>query len=66
MNLDNEHIYEVTSAMLGSDEHTHWGSYDLSLGALEKGIHNIEFSVADDGKGDGRFVWDAILLYAAE
>jgi hypothetical protein len=66
VNLDNEHIYEVTSAMLGSDEHSNWGSYDLSLGALEKGIRNIEFSVADDGKGNGRYGWDAIILYAVE
>ena len=62
--LNNKDTYEVTADMLGSYEHSAFGSYELNLGPLEKGIHNIEISVADDGKGNGRYGWDAIILIA--
>lgn len=64
--LDTKGTYEVTADMLGCSEHSDFGSYDLNLGPLEKGIHNIELSVADDGKGNGRYGWDAIILIAQE
>lgn len=64
--LDNKESYKVTSDMLGSNEHSGFGSYDLNLGPLGKGVHNIELSVADDEKGNGRYGWDAIALIARQ
>ena len=63
--LDNTNNYKVTSDMLGSNEYN-FGSYEPNLGPLEKGIHNIELSAADDGKGNGRYGWDAIALIAKQ
>jgi hypothetical protein len=52
----------VTSAMLGSGENSVYGSYNLILGRMERGLHTIKLTIADDGKGNGRFAWDALSL----
>jgi len=52
----------VTNEMLGSSEGFRVGSYELDLGALAKGIHSLEFTVAEDGKGNGAHQWDALKL----
>jgi hypothetical protein len=64
--LDDRYEFEVSSDMLGSYEGPVFGSYELELGSLEEGIHRIELSVADDGKANGRHVWDAIVLVTTE
>ena len=49
--------------MLGSDEGGIFGAYDLHLGTLNKGNHNILLTMPDDGLGsDGAYFWDAIIL----
>ena len=49
--------------MLGSDEGRIFGAYDLHLGTLNKGNHNILLTMPDDGLGsDGIYSWDAIIL----
>jgi len=42
-----------------------WGRFDLSLGPVGTGKHEIELSVLDDGTGSGRHSLDAILVTAA-
>jgi hypothetical protein len=66
VSLDDRYEFEVSSDMLGTYEHSAFGSYELELGSLDEGIHHIELSVADDGKGNGRFGWDAIVLITDE
>jgi hypothetical protein len=62
--LDDNRQFKVSSDLMVPEtyEHSPFGSYELALGRLDKGIHHIELSVADDGKGNGRFGWDAIIL----
>ena len=61
--IDNINEYRVTPEMLGSDEGRIFGAYDLHLGTLNKGNHNILLTMPDDGLGsDGTYSWDAIIL----
>jgi len=62
--VDGKRTHLVTNSMLGSNEHWVVGVYDLTLGALNKGIHTIQLTVADDGKGNGQYSWDALALFA--
>jgi hypothetical protein len=62
--VDAQQTYLVTNVMLGSNEGWVVGSYYLMLGALKKGTHTIQLTVADDGKGNGHFGWDALALFA--
>ncbi len=62
--VDRKRTYLVTNTMLGSGENYHFGVYNLKLGALKKGRHRIELTVADDGKGNAAHVWDALSLIA--
>ncbi len=59
-----ERTHRVTDTMLESGDGYTVGVYDLTLGALKKGTHTIQLSVADDGKGNGRYSWDALTLFA--
>jgi hypothetical protein len=52
----------VTAEMLGSRDGRVVGSYDLSLGLLQAGVHSITFAVHDDGIGNGGYLWDALSL----
>jgi hypothetical protein len=61
--VDDKATYQVTNTMLGSAEGFQVGSYELSLGALAKGKHSLEFTVAEDGKGNGAYQWDALKLF---
>jgi hypothetical protein len=64
--VDGKQTYLVTNTMLGSSETgegIRMGVYDLELGTLKKGVHTIEMSVADDGKGNGAYLWDALSLF---
>lgn len=61
--VDGNRIAAVTAAMLGSGESERFGAYDLHLRHLGKGEHTIELTVADDGKGNGHYTWDAIMLF---
>ena len=56
--------HRVTNTMLGSGEGYRVGVYNLELGALKKGTHTIELTIADDRKGDGGYQWDALSLFA--
>jgi len=60
--IDDQSPQDVTNTMLGSDEGFSDGAYDLAIGSLDKGEHVIQLTVADDGKGNGSYVWDAIAL----
>ncbi len=66
--LNDSVSHSVTSKMLESVGHSYsnwksaFGSYDLSLGSLDAGIHNIKLTVDERGMGDGRYRWDAIIL----
>jgi hypothetical protein len=60
--LDDEKIFKVTKTMLGSDERRKFGSYDLSLGSLGQGTHNIHLTVLEEYNGNGIFWWDALIL----
>jgi len=62
--VDGQQTYLVTNTMLGSNEGWVVGAYDLMLGALKKGTHTIQMTVADDGKGNGHYGWDALALLA--
>jgi hypothetical protein len=62
--VDGKQTYIVTNEMLGSDERLVCGAYNLSLGSLNKGTHTIQLTVVDDGKGNGRYQWDALTLFA--
>ena len=61
--VDRKRTYHVTNTMLGSGENYQFGVYNLKLGALKKGNHTIEMTVADDGKGNAVFAWDALALF---
>jgi hypothetical protein len=60
--VNEKQKYFVTDTMLGSGEGYIVGVYNLELGTLKKGVHSIEMSVADDGKGNGTYAWDALSL----
>ena len=62
--VDQKETYLVTNTMLGSSEGYGVGVYNLKLGALKKGEHRIEMTVADDGKGNAQYQWDALSLIA--
>jgi hypothetical protein len=62
--VDGTQTYLVTNEMLGSSDGWVVGDYDLKLGAFKKGTHTLELSIADDGRGDGSFGWDALALFA--
>ena len=62
--VDGKQTYLVTNTMLGSGEGYRIGVYNLTLGALKKGRHTIEMTVADDGKGNAVYQWDALALFA--
>jgi hypothetical protein len=62
--LDETEQYLVTNSMLGSNDGYLVGAYDLDLGSLRKGKHTIKLTIADDGKGNGTYQWDAIRLFA--
>ena len=62
--VDGKQTYLVTNTMLGSGEGYGVGVYNLELGALKKGRHTIEITVADDGKGNATYQWDALSLYS--
>ena len=65
--VDGSDAYRVTHTMLGSEEGGIFGSYDLSLGPLEKGEHTINLSMPDDGLGyNGSYRWDGIVLFSYE
>lgn len=61
--VDGEQTYLVTNEMLGSNDGYRVGVYDLSLGTLKRGPHTIQLTVADDGKGNGTYQWDALSLF---
>lgn len=65
--LDGGQEALVTKAMMQPEtyEHSGFGAYDLDLGSLDAGTHVLELSVEDDGEGNGRFGWDAIILRTA-
>ncbi len=62
--VDEKQNHRVTNTMLKSNEGFIHGAYDVGLGAFNKGTHTIQLTVADDGKGNGRHIWDAIVLVA--
>ena len=62
--VDRKRTYLVTNTMLGSGEGYRVGAYNLKLGALKKGRHRIELTVADDRKGNAQYQWDALSLIA--
>ena len=62
--IDGKRTYFVTNEMLGSYDGYGVGVYNLMLGALKKGVHTIQLTVADDGKGNGTYQWDALALFA--
>ena len=62
--VDGKQTHLVTNTMLGSGEGYRVGVYNLTLGELKKGEHTIEMTVADDGKGNNVYQWDALSLFA--
>ena len=60
--LDGQDIGMVTNKMLGSSEGIRFGEIELNLGAISAGHHVLAFSIADDGRGNGRHYLDAIVL----
>ena len=62
--VDGQKKFIVTSKMLGSSEGFHVGAYELKLGTLKSGEHSINFTVLDDGKGNGAYQWDALTLFS--
>ena len=64
--LDDEKIFKVTSIMPGSDERRKYGSFDLALGSLGQGTHNILLTVEDEYNGNGRLWWDALILISTD
>jgi hypothetical protein len=62
--VDGKQTHLVTNTMLGSSEGYRVGVYNLTLGALQKGEHTIEMTMADDGKGNYVYQWDALALFA--
>ena len=61
---ERERTHRVTDIMLGSTDGGVYGVYDLTLGALKKGTHTLQFTVGDDGKGNEGYSWDALTLFA--
>lgn len=61
--VDQGAEHRVTGEMVGSRDGNHFGSYDLALGPLQKGIHMLVLTVLNDGKGPG-YAWDALKLSA--
>ncbi len=61
--VDGKQTYHVTNTMLGSGEGYRVGAYNLELATLKKGVHTIEMSMADDGKGNNVYQWDALSLF---
>jgi len=62
--VDGKRTHLVTNSMLESNEGYIFGAYNLTLGALNKGTHTIQLTLADDGTGNDMHVWDAIALFA--
>jgi hypothetical protein len=62
VNLDGRVSHYVTGKMLDSRSWYHYGGYDLDLGSLDAGVHNIKMTVDERGMGDGSYGWDAIIL----
>ena len=62
--LDDDKRFDVTSSMLGSDERRKYGSYDLSLGSLDQGTHSIHIAIGENNYGNGRYWWDALILFS--
>ena len=61
--IDETNEYRVTAEIIGSGEDAKFGAYDLQLGKLSKGNHNIILTMPDDGLGtNGSYKWDAIIL----
>ena len=60
--LDDSVSHSVTSEMLDSGPYQNYGSYDLGLGTLDAGFHNIKLTIQEGGMGRGRYGWDAIIL----
>ena len=61
--VDGKQTYRVTNTMLGSGEGFRVGAYNLEISSLKKGVHTIEMSMADDGKGNNIYQWDALSLF---
>ena len=61
--VDKKRTHIVTNIMLGSDENYVVGVYNLMFGELKKGNHTIQLTVANDGKGNGDYSWDALSLF---
>lgn len=66
VSVDGAEPILVTWQMLDSYEGSKFGCYNLYLGEMNKGEHEIVLSVADDGKGNGALGLDAIALIAAK
>ena len=62
--VDGKQTHIVTNEMLGSDEFSVFGAYNLPLGSLNKDTHTIQLTVVDGGKANGRYQWDALTLFA--
>jgi hypothetical protein len=62
--VDGKRTHLVTNTMLGSGEGFKVGVYNLPLGELVEGTHSIEMTIADDGKGNRGYSWDALSLFA--
>lgn len=62
--VDRKRTYFVTNTMLGSGEGFRVGVCNLKLGTLNRGRHSIELTVANDGKGNATYQWDALALIA--
>jgi hypothetical protein len=61
--VDGMNEYRVTAEMLGSGRKSKFGKYDLHLGTLNTGNHNILLAIPNDGLGtSGSIKWDAIIL----
>lgn len=61
--IDEMNEYRLTAETIGSGEDAKFGAYDLHLGTLSNGNHNILLTMPDDGLGtNGSYKWDAIIL----
>jgi hypothetical protein len=65
MMLDGYKAYTFDAASLYSNEGV-FGATSLFLGALAKGEHTLEFTVADDGLGNGQLIWDFLGMQGVE
>ena len=61
--LDDSVSHYVTHKMLESRSWNHYGDYDLDLGSLDAGIHNVKLTIDERGMGEGRHKWDAIIFF---